>query len=81
MTDHDTLLSPAQNSADAASPRPRLLLVVVVVTLSFLSCARAQAQKASPSSPAPHDPVTQLIDQMTLDEKIQGLHTNPGDGH
>lgn len=82
MTDHDTMLSmPAQSSVGAASLFPRLVPVVAVVILALLSCAQAQAQKAGSPSPAPQDPVAQLIDQMTLDEKIQGLHTNPGDGH
>jgi beta-glucosidase len=81
MTIYHARLSKAAQVSAPATPVLRGLMTVSLLICMALWCARVQAQAAKPSPSAPHDPVSQLIDQMTLDEKIQGLHTNPNDGH
>ena len=59
----------------------RILAVATLTCLSLLWCERGDAQTAVQSTTAPRDPIAQLIDKMTLDEKIEQVHASPQDGH
>ncbi len=58
-----------------------ILAVVTLACSGLLSCGGGRNQTADQAIPPPSDPITQLIDQMTLDEKIQEVHTSVQDGH
>lgn len=70
-----------QDSSVRSKPGYAASAAVTLACLGLLLCASAPAQTADQSPPVPHDAIGQLIDRMTLGEKIQELHTLPQDGH